>query len=106
MASQFENRLFINGEFRTSKSGKTFDMINPATTEKLGDVYEAGADDVDIAVAAASQDFESWSELPAATRSQWLNRLADKLAENVEEMARLEALTMGKPVDGEFSANY
>lgn len=102
MASAFENRLFIDGEFRPSLSGKTFDVFNPATTKKIGSVYEAGVEDVDAAVSAASRAFDSWSELPAAERSKWLSRLADKLEDNVEEMSRLEALTMGRPVHNDF----
>lgn len=102
MAVEFENRLFINGDFVKSTSGKTFELFNPATTKSIGSVYEAGVDDVDIAVKAAGDAFESWSELPASERSRWLNLLADKLEENVAEIARLEALTMGKPVHNEF----
>lgn len=102
MASEFETRLFIDGDFRESLSGKQFEIFNPASTKKIGSVYEAGVDDVDAAVEAASKAFESWSELPAAERAQWLRRLADKLSENVEEMSRLEALTMGRPVHNDF----
>lgn len=102
MASEFENRLFIDGDFRESLSGKQFEIFNPASTKKIGSVYEAGVKDVDAAVRAAGQAFETWSELPAAKRAQWLHRLADKLMENIEEMSRLEALTMGRPVHNDF----
>lgn len=102
MASAFENRLFIDGEFRPSHSGKTFEVFNPATIKKIGSVHEASVEDVDAAVLAANRAFGSWSELPAAERSRWLSRLADKLEENVEEMSRLEALTMGRPVYKDF----
>ncbi|KAK5046772.1 hypothetical protein LTR84_007125 [Exophiala bonariae] len=103
MAAAFENRLFIDGEFREARSGKTFEIFNPATTKSIGVVYEAGVEDVDAAVAAAGKAFESWSELRAAERAQWLLRLATKLEEEIPEMTRLEALTMGKPVHNEFS---
>ncbi|KIW29425.1 uncharacterized protein PV07_05240 [Cladophialophora immunda] len=102
MASKFENRLFVDGEFTAARSGKTFDIFNPATTQKLGSVCEASVEDVDAAVEAATRAFESWSELPGAKRGDWLNRLADKLAENVEEMSHLEAITMGRPVHNDF----
>lgn len=102
MAAQFENRLFIDGEFKPAQSGRTFELFNPTTTKSIGSVHEAGVEDVDAAVAAASQAFESWSELRAADRAQWLVRLADKLEQEVGEMSRLEALTMGKPIHNDF----
>ncbi|EXJ61034.1 hypothetical protein A1O7_05187 [Cladophialophora yegresii CBS 114405] len=103
MVSDFETRLFIDGEFRLPHSGKQFDLFNPATSKQIGSVYEAGVEDVDDAVESASQAFETWSETPASERGQWLHRLADKLSENVEEMSRLEALTMGRPMHNDFT---
>ncbi|KEF52114.1 uncharacterized protein A1O9_11740 [Exophiala aquamarina CBS 119918] len=101
--STFENRLFINGEFVPSQKGKTFELINPATTKVLGSVYEADIEDVDVAVAAGKAAFGFWSELPAFERSRWLHRLVDKVEQNMQEISRLEALTMGKPVHNDIS---
>lgn len=101
-SSQFENRLFIDGEFRIPESDKKFELFNPATTERVASVYEAGAEEVNLAVKAAVQAFDSWSEVGAAERSRWLNRFADKLEENAGELSRLEALTMGRPTHNDF----
>ncbi|KIY02269.1 uncharacterized protein Z520_02407 [Fonsecaea multimorphosa CBS 102226] len=103
MSVKFEDRLFINGEFVPSRSGKKFELVNPTTTTPIGTVYEAQVEDVDVATKAASGAFDSWSELPALVRSQWLSRLADKLEQNLEEIAHLEAITMGKPAINDFS---
>lgn len=61
--TNIETRLFINGEFVPSKSGKTFDVINPATEKLTASPFEAGAEDVDLAVDAAKAALPAWSAL-------------------------------------------
>ena len=95
---KIEDRLYINGEFVKSISGKRFDVINPATEKLAASVYEAGAEDVDVAVAAAKAAFPAWSDLDAAVRAQWITKLADKIEENTAEISYLDAICMGKPV--------
>lgn len=92
-----ETRLFINGEFVNAKSGKTFDVINPATEKLSATVQEAGVDDVDDAVAAAKAAFPAWSELSAGVRGEYLNKLADALERHLKELSYLDAISMGKP---------
>ena len=92
-----EGRLFINGEFVESKAGKTFDIINPATEKKAASVHEATVEDVDAAVAAAKAAFPAWSELSGGDRGDYLLKLADALAKRVDEMAYLDAISMGAP---------
>jgi aldehyde dehydrogenase (NAD+) len=99
-----EDRLFINGEFVPSVSGKKFDLINPNTEKLSASVYEAGAEDVDLAVKAAQDAFPAWSALSAAERGGWLNKLADAIEKNIEEIGYLEAITMGKPYVGDRMA--
>merc|ERR1719240_2556694 len=74
----FETKLFINGEFVNSKSGKTFPTVDPATEEIIANVQEASAKDVDIAVAAAKAAFEpgsEWRSLNASDRRDLLLKL-------------------------------
>ncbi|KIX02224.1 uncharacterized protein Z518_08163 [Rhinocladiella mackenziei CBS 650.93] len=97
-----EDRLFINGEFVPSKSGKKFDITNPSTEKLAASVYEAGAEDVDLAVKAAQEAFPAWSALSAADRAGYLNKLADAIEKNVDEIGYLEAISMGKPYVGDF----
>ncbi|UPK93189.1 hypothetical protein LCI18_004124 [Fusarium solani-melongenae] len=97
-----ENRLFINGEFVPSKSGRTFEVVNPATEKVAANVFEADIADVDAAVAAAKAAFPAWSELPASERGAYLFKLADALEKHLPELAYLDAISMGKPVDNDF----
>lgn len=92
-----EDKLFINGEFVQSISGKKFDIYNPTTEKIAASVYEAGAEDVDLAVKAAKEAFPAWSGLSAGERTGYLNKLADAIESNGDEIAYLEAITMGKP---------
>ena len=95
-----KTQLLIDGEWRDSVSGNTFATINPATEEKIADVAEGTAEDVDIAVRAARRAFEDsdWSRMDARDRGRLLNRLADLIEENAEELAALETLDNGKPI--------
>ncbi len=93
-----EQDLFINGEYVKSASGKSFDVINPATGEVLSKVQEADKEDIDRAVKSAKTAFDTWSETPAATRSAILNKVADLLESRKEEFAKLETQNTGKPI--------
>jgi aldehyde dehydrogenase (NAD+) len=92
-------KLLINNRWVDSTSGKTFPTVNPTTGEQICQVAEADAADVDKAVAAARAAFNGpWRyKLSAAERGKLLNRLADLIEKNADELARLEALDNGKP---------
>jgi acyl-CoA reductase-like NAD-dependent aldehyde dehydrogenase len=93
-------KLYINGEWVDSVSGKTFETVNPATGEKLADVAEAGPEDIDLAVKAAREAFDHgpWSKMSAAERSRLIYKLADLMEEHKLELAQLETLDNGKPI--------
>ncbi|KIX92496.1 uncharacterized protein Z520_11816 [Fonsecaea multimorphosa CBS 102226] len=95
---KIETRLFINGKFVESSDGKTFPIKSPATREVVAEVYEASEKDTDAAVAAAKAAFPAWSALSPAERGAYLKKLAALLVESGEELSRLEALSMGRPV--------
>ena len=94
-------KLFIGGRWVESASGSTFDTIDPATGEVLAKVAEAGAEDVDRAVAAARTSFESgvWRSLPPAERAKALWRAGDLIEEHATELAQLDSLDNGKPIN-------
>jgi len=94
-------KLFIGGRWVESASGTTFDTIDPATGEVLAKVAEAGAEDVDRAVAAARRSFESgvWRSLPPAERAKALWRAGDLIEEHATELAQLDSLDNGKPIN-------
>ncbi len=100
-------KLFINGQFVESVSGKTFETVNPATGEVLAVVSEAQKEDVDLAVQAARKAFDEgkWSRLSGAKRSLLLYRLADLMEQHKEELAQLDTLDNGKPIRESLNAD-
>ena len=97
---EFEKQLLINNEWRPSSSGKTMEVVNPATEEIIASVASAGAPDVDAAVAAARAALSGpWGTMSARERGRLVSRLADRLMEKADEVARLETLHNGKPIN-------
>lgn len=93
-------QLLINNEWVESVSKKKFATINPATGEVICEVAEADAADVDKAVQAAKKAFNGeWRQISATARGNLLYRLADLIEENLDELARLETLDNGKPIN-------
>src|SRR6476469_4703919 len=94
------HQLFINGEWVAPASGESMAVLNPATEEPLARVAAAGAADVDRAVQAARNAFESgvWSEISAGERAAALYKLADRLEAATAELAALESQNAGKPI--------
>jgi aldehyde dehydrogenase (NAD+) len=95
-----ETQCLINGKWQPAKSGKTFETINPATEEVIAKVAEGDAADVDAAAKAAREAFENgpWSKMDARDRGKLINRLADLIEEELEDLAALETLDNGKPI--------
>jgi acyl-CoA reductase-like NAD-dependent aldehyde dehydrogenase len=100
-------KMWINGQWVESESGKTFFTHNPATGEVVSQVPLAGKSDVDKAVAAARKAFPTWSRKSQAERSDVVSRIAAALREHSHELARLETLEHGAPVDfGPFMIKF
>lgn len=99
-ALKLPSQAFIDGKFVHAASGKTFDSINPATGDVLANVAECDAADVDLAVAAGRHAFEDgrWSRMAPGDRKAVLLKLADLIRANLEEMALLDSLDMGKTI--------
>lgn len=94
--------LLIDGKLVPALSGRTFESINPATGKVLAQVAEGGAEDVDLAVAAARRAFEEgpWSRFKPFDRQAALLRLADLVEAHFDEIAMLDTLDMGAPITG------
>jgi aldehyde dehydrogenase (NAD+) len=91
--------LFIDNEWRPASGGRTMEVINPATEEVIATVASADASDVDAAVAAARAALTGpWGKMSARDRGRLVRRLADRLLERADEVARLETLHNGKPI--------
>ena len=92
-------QLFINGKFVAPSSGKYFASINPATEEKLADIAEANARDVDQAVKSARRAYQSvWGKMPGRERGKYLYRIARLIQEKSRELAVLESMDGGKTI--------
>lgn len=93
-------KLFIGGDFVESVSGKVFETYNPANGEILAYVSEAQSEDVDMAVKQAKKAFEEgpWYQMSAAERGRLMHKLGDLIEENKQELAELDSLDNGKPI--------
>ena len=93
------NRLWIGNEWAGAADGATFATVNPATEEVIAEVAEAGAADIDRAVAAARAAFRDprWRRMNPHRRSRLLWRLADLVDANADELGLTETRDNGKP---------
>jgi len=100
VAGKAETRLFIDGGYRDAGQGGRFETINPANGEVIAEMAAGTAEDIDVAVQAASRSFRSgdWSRMAPRDRMAILYRFADLVEENGETLAALETLDMGKPI--------
>jgi acyl-CoA reductase-like NAD-dependent aldehyde dehydrogenase len=98
---EFRNQAFIDGQYVNAASGRVFDCLNPATGGTITRVAECDSEDVDLAVAAARRAFEDrrWAGIDPRGRKKVLLRLAELVEEHRAELALLESLDMGKPVN-------
>ena len=88
---------YINGKWVDSRSGETFDSINPANRDEvIGIVPKSGREDVDQAVKAARGAYEAWRFTPAPRRGEILFRAAEILLRDKEPLGKLETREMGK----------
>lgn len=92
-------QILIDGKFVNSVSGKTFQAVNPATHELLGNIQEGDKEDINKAVISAKNAFDKgpWSQITPFERGKYLNKLADLIEKNRVELAALESLDNGKP---------
>lgn len=90
--------LYVDGEWRGASSGRSFEVINPATGETIGDVADATRTDAAEAVFAASVAFNGWSRFTAFERSEYLYRAYGLMMERKEALARLMTEEQGKPL--------
>ncbi len=90
--------LFINNRWMTPENAEYFPSYNPATGEKLAETVQAGQKEVDQAVAAARQAFESWSKTPGHVRARYLYAIARNIQKHNRLLAVLESMDNGKPL--------
>jgi alpha-ketoglutaric semialdehyde dehydrogenase len=89
-------RNYISGEWVDSASGETFETTNPATGETIGVFPRSSVEDVDRAVEAAKEAFESWRLVPAPKRAEILFRAGQRFIDRKDELTELMVREMGK----------
>jgi acyl-CoA reductase-like NAD-dependent aldehyde dehydrogenase len=97
---EIRNKAFINGEFVDAASGETYASVNPADGSEIVAIASCDTEDVDRVVKAARDAFESgvWSQVAPARRKRTLQKFAQNMRDNKEELALLESLDVGKPI--------
>jgi aminobutyraldehyde dehydrogenase len=96
-AIRFTTQLLINGH-SVAGEGRAEPILNPCTGEMLCEVREASADQLRLAVDAASAAFPAWAALTPKDRSAYLFKIADAIEAHGDELAMLESLNCGKPL--------
>ena len=90
--------LHIGGVWRAASGGRTIDVINPSTEERIGCVAHASRDDLDEALAATVKGFAVWRAVSAYDRAKIMRKAGDILRTRAEAIARLMTLEQGKPL--------
>ena len=104
---RIDGRMVVDGERRAAASGETFDCISPINGQPLGPVARGAAADIDAAVASARAAFNDgrWAHQAPAVRKKILQRFADLILAAKEELALLECVDMGKPIQYALSVD-
>ncbi len=92
---------YINGKWVESETGRTLDILNPATGEVIGVVTHSSAVDAERAIQAAKTAFyqtREWRDMDAQTRADILLKIADLMEARADELARTDTLDNGKPL--------
>jgi len=97
-ASYSDTRLLIDNQWVDAASGRTLDVLNPATGLVIGKLAHAGTVDLDRALAAAQRGFDAWRKVSAHERAATMRRAAGLLRERADAVARLMTQEQGKPL--------
>ena len=98
---KIDGRAFINGKSVDALSGETRPNVSPGDGRDLGPVAYCGTEDADLAISCARKTFESgsWSRMAPSDRKMIMIRWAELIKEHEDELALLECLDVGKPID-------
>jgi succinate-semialdehyde dehydrogenase/glutarate-semialdehyde dehydrogenase len=92
----FQTKGFMNGEWVDGSSNETFDVVDPASLEKLAVLPDMGAEDTDKAILAAHTAFGTFKKTSARQRARWLRKWNDLCHEHMEDLALILTLENGK----------
>lgn len=107
----FKELLYIDGDWRPSISGETFEVFNPATGERLAEVQSANKEDTKLAIEAANNAFTLWRNTTAKERSKLLRKWFELIIEYRDMLARIITEEQGKPLgealaEVDYGASY
>ena len=104
---RIEGRAFVDGTYVSAASGRAFARISPIHGGVIAEVAENAAADVDAAVASARAAFEDgrWRDLAPAAKKRVLLRFAELIRENLDELALLETLDVGKVIGNSLAVD-
>lgn len=91
-------QLYIDGQWRASRDGRSIPVIDPATGQSLGSVAHAGITDLDEALAAAERGFATWRATSAYDRYKLMQKAANLIRERADNIARILTQEQGKPL--------
>jgi succinate-semialdehyde dehydrogenase/glutarate-semialdehyde dehydrogenase len=110
-ASLFKPQAFINGQFVNAKSGRTFEVTDPASSKIIGTMPEMDKEDTQTAIDAAAAALPSFRKTTPRERSRMLHRWYQLMMDNAEDLAKLITWENGKPfadarAEVEYAAEY
>jgi len=96
---EYASKIFIGGEWRNASGDAVLSLENPSTGEQIGHIAAAQPVDIDNAVVAARDALDGdWGKLSAAERGRMLAAIGQSVARQVDSLAEMEALDVGKPL--------
>jgi len=90
--------IYLNGAWTTSSTGEYIDVVNPANEEVIGQIPSCGEEDVEWAVAAARDAFESWGSTSVGIRREFLRKIHEGMVKRGEEIAQTITAELGIPI--------
>lgn len=96
--SLLRQQCFIDGQWCDANDGSTFDVVNPATGERLGSVPHMGEQETRRAIEAANAAWPAWRKKTAKERSAILRRWNDLMLANADDLALIMTAEQGKPL--------
>ena len=96
MRPRYDN--FIGGKWVAPVDGQYFDNISPITGKPVCQIARSQAADVELALDAAHKAKDAWGKMAPAKRAEILNKIADRMQENLSSLAAVETIDNGKPI--------
>jgi len=93
-----QNKSFVNNNWISAESGKTFEVTDPASGNVITTVADAGAGETEQAIEAATKAFAAWSKKTAKERSAIMRKWFNLINENIDDLALLMTTEQGKPL--------